>query len=102
MKVAKWFESWECLKDTEGHWNYARIMGMISLLLIQPSILIYLFSANYLELIKSAWQWLTVCIPSLTSIALFLIEIIRDKNSLKIHVGDRQYGFEEESASEGA
>lgn len=34
---------------------------------------------------------MTVCIPSVVSVLLFLIDLFRDKNSMKFKIGDNEF-----------
>lgn len=87
--------SW--LKDSEGVWNYARITGFVMLMVFQPSILIYIFIQHLVPEINNLYQWLILCIPSIVSVILFLIDFFRDKNSLRIHFGTVDVEYNNES-----
>jgi amino acid permease len=86
MKVKSDKFSW--LKDSEGVWNYARIIGFVMLILAQPAMIIYAFYANWIPDINNAYQFLIICIPAIVALILFIIEFFRDKNSMKIHFGE--------------
>lgn len=40
---------------------------------------------------ENVYQWLTVCIPSVVAVLLFLIDLFRDKNSMKFKIGDNEF-----------
>ena len=54
----------------------------------QPCILVYILISDYAPEINNPYQWLIFCMPSLVAIILFFIDFFRDKNSLKIHLGN--------------
>lgn len=91
MRFSQWFENWDWLKDSNNEWNYARIVGMICILFIQPTLLFFIYFRKDLSDIVNVWQWLLICMPSITAIALFIIEIFRDKNVFRLKLGDKSY-----------
>lgn len=100
-KLSKHFNNWEWLKDSSGSWSYARVTGVILSLLLQPIILAFIYSVDYIEKITNVWQWLIICSPFLFSTLNFLIDIFRDNKSLQIKIGDKTYGFDKSETGEG-
>jgi len=90
------------LKDSEGVWNYARITGFVMLMIFQPAILVYVFVQHLVPDINNLYQWLILCIPSIVSVILFLIDFFRDKNSLRVHFGavELEYDKHEDNNSD--
>lgn len=81
--------SW--LRDSHGVLNYSRVIGFLLLLILQPLILLHFFVKVGMSKMENIYQWMTVCIPSVVAVLLLLIDLFRDKNSMKFKIGDNEF-----------
>lgn len=88
------------LRDSLGEYNYSRIIGSVMLLIFQPVALAYVFINDLTDKINNIYQWLTLSSPAVVAIILFLIDLFRDKESLKIHFGAVQVEFDKDNKDE--
>lgn len=85
------------LRDSSDELSYARVIGTMLLFVLQPLMLLYVIFKINLENITNVYQWLIICIPSLVSVILFLIDLFRDKESLKVKFGSVELECEDKN-----
>lgn len=79
--------STEWLKDSNGEYSYARVVGCLCIV-----INIVCIFRNY-EVISNLYQVLVGCSGFITGIALWLIEIFRDTKNFLVKFGDKVYSI---------
>jgi hypothetical protein len=94
MAIKHWFNNWEWLKNSaDNEWSYTRVVGAISTLIIQPAILTYVYLNKDIKEVTNLWQWAVIAIPTLLTITLFGMEVIKENKAISFKIGDKVYGF---------
>lgn len=82
--------STEWLKDSNGEYSYARVVGCLCII-----INIVCIFRNY-EVISNLYQVLVGCSGFITGILLWLIEIFRDTKNFLVKFGDKVYSIKKD------
>jgi hypothetical protein len=95
--MKNYFQNWQWLKDTNNDWSYARVLGAFCVMIIQPILSTYVFLNKEMSEINNVWQWCFLALPTLTSVALYICQVIKENKSLQFQAGDKTYGFTKEA-----
>jgi 5-bromo-4-chloroindolyl phosphate hydrolysis protein len=86
-----WFNNWEWLKDSHHYeYSFTRIIGTF-LILIQTVILCYIYSNKELKEIVNIYQTIIIALPSITTVLLFIFQMLKEHKALGIKLGDKEY-----------
>ena len=92
-----WFNEWEWLKNNcGGKWSFTRVVGAISIVIIQVGISIYIITTNSVKDINNVWQWLVISTPTIGSVMLFGFEVIKENKAFSMRIGTKEFGFSKE------
>jgi hypothetical protein len=86
-----WFNGWEFLKDgIHYEYSFTRIMGLFLLVIIQPAILLFVYFNKSLLNINNVYQLIVIVLPSIVTILLYLLQIVKEMKNINLKVGDKE------------
>jgi uncharacterized protein (DUF983 family) len=92
--MKKYFNNWEWLKNSsDKEYSFVRVINTFSMIIIQPLVLYWIYVNKDIKDITNMWQFLVISLPSLTTISLFLLEVIKENKSISIKIGQKVFGI---------
>jgi hypothetical protein len=87
------FKGWQWLKSSDDNeYSFVRIIGTFNIMFIQPIVLWFVYTNKDFREITNMWQFFVIGLPSLTSILLFVLQVLKENKSISIKFGNKEYG----------
>jgi chromate transport protein ChrA len=76
-----------------GEYSFARVLGFLLSVVFEPLMCGFFFFTNKLGELNNVYQFLVLVWPVITTLLLFLIQVLKDSRKLSVKIGEKEYGI---------